>query len=73
MFVSPRLFSSLVKFVRTRTFSTMDTEWSGKKVRQVYIDFFEKKKAHTFWPSAKVIPHEDPTLLFANAGMNQVE
>jgi len=44
--------------------------WSGEKVRRTFIEFFEGKE-HTFWPSSSVVPHEDPTLLFANAGMNQ--
>lgn len=50
----------------------MDTDWPVFRVRDTFIKFFEKKKEHTFWASSKVIPHEDPTLLFANAGMNQV-
>lgn len=45
--------------------------WPATRVRQTYIDFF-KSKGHTFWPSSSTIPYEDPTLLFANAGMNQV-
>ncbi|PVF97475.1 hypothetical protein CPB86DRAFT_807243 [Serendipita vermifera] len=44
--------------------------WTAPKIRQTYIDFF-KSKGHTFWPSSSTIPFEDPTLLFANAGMNQ--
>lgn len=44
---------------------------SSCQIRRTFIDFFVKKKAHTFVPSAAVVPHNDPTLLFINAGMNQ--
>lgn len=47
-----------------------DLEWPVARVRQSFVDYF-KTKEHTFVPSSAVIPHEDPTLLFINAGMNQ--
>ncbi|XP_030960148.1 alanine--tRNA ligase [Quercus lobata] len=48
----------------------MAEEWPANRVRDTFIKFFEEKK-HTNWKSSPVVPHNDPTLLFANAGMNQ--
>ncbi|GLE11738.1 hypothetical protein PINS_up024338 [Pythium insidiosum] len=41
--------------------------------RQTFLEFFEKHATlpHTLYPSCPVIPLDDPTLLFINAGMNQ--
>ncbi|XP_074279847.1 alanine--tRNA ligase-like isoform X2 [Silene latifolia] len=44
--------------------------WPANKVRHTYFEFFRKKE-HKFWKSSPVVPVNDPTLLFANAGMNQ--
>ena len=43
---------------------------SSRSIRKEFIRFFEEH-GHSFIPSAPVIPHDDPTLLFTNAGMNQ--
>lgn len=42
----------------------------SQKIRQQFLHYFNKK-GHTIVPSSPVLPHEDPTLLFVNAGMNQ--
>ena len=43
---------------------------SAKQVRAEFLEFF-KEKGHTIVPSASLIPENDPTLIFTNAGMNQ--
>lgn len=43
---------------------------TGKQIRQMFIKYFEDK-GHTHVASSSLVPYNDPTLLFTNAGMNQ--
>ncbi|WP_041121049.1 alanine--tRNA ligase [Jeotgalibacillus alimentarius] len=43
-------------------------KWTGAQIRQMYLDFF-KEKNHDVEPSASLVPHEDPSLLWINSGV----
>jgi len=50
----------------------MDSKHSNisQEIRRNFLNYF-KKEGHAVIPSSPVVPHNDPTLLFINAGMNQ--
>lgn len=49
----------------------MDSSLTAAQIREKFIDFFRRHE-HQYVHSSATIPLDDPTLLFANAGMNQV-
>lgn len=44
-------------------------EWPADRIRDTFFRFFEEKN-HVYWNSSPVVPVNDPTLLFANAGLS---
>jgi len=43
---------------------------SSQEIRRSFLKYFQSQ-GHTIVPSSPVVPHDDPTILFTNAGMNQ--
>lgn len=57
--------------MQSTTLGTDLIEWPVSKVRSQFIDYFTSRHKHINYKSSPVVPYNDPTLLFANAGMNQ--
>jgi alanyl-tRNA synthetase len=41
---------------------------TGSEIRKMYLDFFQEK-GHAVEPSASLVPHDDPSLLWINSGV----
>ena len=42
---------------------------TGSQIRSMFLQFFKEEKRHTVEPSASLVPHDDPSLLWINSGV----
>lgn len=57
--------------VRFRRFSTeTKLQWPSNRVRRTFVDYFSSL-GYTFVQSSSIVPYDDHSLLYVNAGMNQ--
>ena len=45
---------------------------TSSEIRQMWLDFYQSK-GHKVEPSASLVPHDDPTLLWTNAGVTPLK